>query len=371
MQKRKRILVYRPDNIGDMILFSGGLKHIRNLYPSDHITLAVQEHVVNLVELCPYVDSCISSESLTWWGRLAGIKIPPVGRLTKIINVVNALWNKWFNAYDEIIFPVKSPDKVHLQTVDLLRAQKVFKIVGCHLNLPDGLQVDARKTRRDGVANFDVSSYDPWQHELITNRDFLAFLGCKVPSVEDVKPIYWLADDDIDFVSDLQKDNKLVLGLFPGASVDHKAWAPSNYSELSRGLGDKYVYVIFGGVNDMEITGRVANEIYRGNKNSKVVNLAGKTGLRDLVKSISSCDILLSMDSAALHIGISLGIATVGIVGGGHYGRFVPWGEEERNLCLSKILDCFHCNWICVREKAECIEDVTPQAVIDLINKLS
>ena len=55
-----KILIFRPDNIGDVVLFTGALKHLRKKFPDAYITLAVLEHAVNLVEVCPYVDKCIS-----------------------------------------------------------------------------------------------------------------------------------------------------------------------------------------------------------------------------------------------------------------------------------------------------------------------
>jgi hypothetical protein len=67
---RTRVLILRPDNIGDVLLFTGALRHIRNLYPEAHITLAVQAHIVNLVELCPHIDACVPVDELTWRGKV-------------------------------------------------------------------------------------------------------------------------------------------------------------------------------------------------------------------------------------------------------------------------------------------------------------
>jgi ADP-heptose:LPS heptosyltransferase len=90
---RKRILIFRPDNIGDVLLFTGALKHIRNLYLDAHITLAVQAHIVNLVELCPYIDACVPIGHLTWWGRIEYTEFPFTYRIEQAIRVVNKLWN--------------------------------------------------------------------------------------------------------------------------------------------------------------------------------------------------------------------------------------------------------------------------------------
>ena len=60
--RHRSVLVLRPDNLGDVVLFSGALRHIRVLYPQAKITLCVKSYVRNLVVLCPYVDEVIEYE---------------------------------------------------------------------------------------------------------------------------------------------------------------------------------------------------------------------------------------------------------------------------------------------------------------------
>ena len=41
----KKILLLRPDNIGDGVLFTGTLKYYRKLYPDAKITLAEKKYI--------------------------------------------------------------------------------------------------------------------------------------------------------------------------------------------------------------------------------------------------------------------------------------------------------------------------------------
>ena len=50
------VLVYRPDNIGDVFLFTGALQHLRRLFPAAKITLAVQPGIAAMLDRCPHVD---------------------------------------------------------------------------------------------------------------------------------------------------------------------------------------------------------------------------------------------------------------------------------------------------------------------------
>ena len=102
----------------------------------------------------------------------------------------------------------------------------------------------------------------------------------------------------------------------------------------------------------------------------KVINLVGLTTLRELYKTISACNLVVSMDTSGLHLAITAGIPTIGITGGWHYGRFIPWGDPERHIFLTKKLECFTGNLNCKIDRVECIQGVTPEEVYFNINKL-
>src|SRR5581483_7749072 len=52
----RRVLVFRPDEVGDVILSSAFLRELRHNLPNAEITLVVKRNSYNLVELCPYVN---------------------------------------------------------------------------------------------------------------------------------------------------------------------------------------------------------------------------------------------------------------------------------------------------------------------------
>src|SRR5438105_6455364 len=54
-----RILVLRPDGIGDVVMTSALLRELRRGLPTQWITLAVQPLTYELVELCPHVDEVL------------------------------------------------------------------------------------------------------------------------------------------------------------------------------------------------------------------------------------------------------------------------------------------------------------------------
>jgi ADP-heptose:LPS heptosyltransferase len=366
----QRILIYRPDNIGDIVLFSGALKHIRRKYPDARITLAVQEHIVNLVELCPYIDKCISLQDLNFWYWLKNKHIPYTTYLKKIVRRLDRIRNELARPYDLVIYPSKSPMADHLEMVYDLGVKKTYGIAGCMVNAPQGgyaAEIEPKGLFSDYL---DVSKEDPWRHEFFTTLDFLKFHGCNISHINDIKPELWVSPTDKNLLENVRTVGWKIIGLFPGGSFSEKYWKPHNYEALAKLLCNKLIYAIFGGLEDASIAQQVEISLKKGCPDIKVINLVGKTTLRMLSKTVSACDLFISMDTSGLHIAIAAGTPTIAIVGGWHYGRFVPWGEPERHLFLTKKMECFNCNSICRKERIECIQGVKPLDVAVCANKL-
>ncbi len=60
----------------------------------------------------------------------------------------------------------------------------------------------------------------------------------------------------------------------------------------------------------------------------------------------------------------------VGILGGGHYGRFYPWGDPKFTRVVSKPMDCYGCNWHCKFETVRCIQEIPPADAARALNEL-
>lgn len=358
-----RVLILRPDNIGDVVLFSGAMQHIRSLYPDAHITIAVQAHIVNLIELCTYKNDCVPINKLTWWGKIGNLKFPFKYKLENVFHTLNSLWNVFYKPFDIIIFPIKSPTVDHLKIIYCLNPERAYGITGCSLCAPKTGYPFELQPKTLLTHYVDVSRVDTWQHELLTTLYFLRFLGCHVTVADDIKPQFWLLDTEKNYLDGVQRNGQKIIGLFPGASHEKKYWEATNFGELAKLLGGLASYVIFGSNTDKIISDRVVFSLRENCEDVKILNLTGQTTLRELAKTIASCDLFISMDTAALHIAIAANVPTIGIVGGGHFGRFIPWGDPSKHIFLTHKMDCFHCNWQCIKGEVECIKGVSARDV--------
>jgi ADP-heptose:LPS heptosyltransferase len=367
---RQRILIFRGDNIGDLVLFSGALERIRELHPDAHITVALKEPLVGLMECCPFVDCCVPITSLTWWGDLERRGFWLENQLKRVVLALNRWWNARRHPFEVVISPMKSPGPNHLELVYCLNAPQNFGVTGCRLNAPAAGFPKMLRPDRLFSNSLDVAGKDPWRHELLFTADFLRLLGCRPMGPDDIRPGFWFSDPECSPLDAVRRPGRKIVGLFPGASAAIRRWPPENYGELARLLAGAPVFVIFGSAGDRQLAEAVAASLRTGRPGAEVVNLAGATTVRELAESISRCDLLISTETSGLHMAIAAGVPSVGIVGGGHFGRFVPWGDPARHLFLTNRLDCFHCNWSCTRNEPECITRVTPGAVAQAAQSL-
>ena len=105
-------------------------------------------------------------------------------------------------------------------------------------------------------------------------------------------------------------------------------------------------------------------------ENSEVVNLTGKTKLPEAFGVLANAKAVLSNDTGPAHFAYLSGVPTVCILGGGHFGRFLPWFEfSDKVECVYHEMECFGCDWKCPyvsnsTEVVPCISSIDADTVI-------
>ena len=114
--------------------------------------------------------------------------------------------------------------------------------------------------------------------------------------------------------------------LFIGASKEFRKWPIGHFAELGKYLLHKYDgdIVICGGPGDIAESAVLEQEL----KNSRVVNLVGKTRLADLIPIISSSDLMVSNETSAPHMAVALSVPVIVLSNGNNFGRFTPYPSE-------------------------------------------
>lgn len=78
------------------------------------------------------------------------------------------------------------------------------------------------------------------------------------------------------------------------------------------------------------------------NKND-IVNIAGNTGLSELVTVLGSCSVMLTTDSGPAHVANALGTHTIVLFGAGNENNTAPYNKQNRSIIRLGQLDCEPC----------------------------
>ncbi|MET0396572.1 MAG: glycosyltransferase family 9 protein [Longimicrobiaceae bacterium] len=356
----RSVLVLRPDNLGDVVLFSGALRHLRARFPRAEITLCVRRYVRELVELCPHVDRVLDWEDLhePLLGALPAF--PGRGSLDALLRFARLRLRL---RPDLLLVPVRSPtDGIH-QVAWAAGARARFAVAGDDSNA--GEAWTRRATRGyDGVLRLDPARRG--DHDLRVTRDFLALLGIGA-GLDELRPELWTAPEDRRWAEAAvpRAAGAATLAIAPGVTAPAgKLYPPEGLARAVALAGEGPLRVaLFGSAAEAGLCAELAGRLAAVPGVAAVTDLSGRTTTRQMVEGIRRCDLFLGPDAGALHVAVALGMPTVGIVGGGHWGRFQPWGDPARNHVCTVRLECFGCDWNCRYDTVRCVAEVQPEEV--------
>jgi ADP-heptose:LPS heptosyltransferase len=159
-------------------------------------------------------------------------------------------------------------------------------------------------------------------------------------------------------------DHELLVLLFPGASNAIRRWPAERFAQLADRIAQTYGarILICGAVSDREMEEAVTSRM-----SAPVSRLAGKTNLLQLASLLSQSALYIGSETGPLHLAAAVGTPTVCILGGGHFGRFYPYGDPRMHRAVFQIMDCFYCNWQCLYEVPYCIRDITVEETWQMV----
>ena len=105
-----------------------------------------------------------------------------------------------------------------------------------------------------------------------------------------------------------------LVGFAPGAAYGHaKRWPPARVAEVIGRLSEQGVTSVLVGAKDDRDTGRaIESSLPQG---ARVIDLIGRTSLRELIGVMSRCAAFVSNDSGAMHVAAALGVPLTAIFG--------------------------------------------------------
>ena len=328
----KNILWVRTDSIGDAVLSSSMLPYVHQVFAGAQITVVCQAHIAPLYEACPFVDRIIIVPSEHKWQSRA--------------------------QYEAVI---KNIQELH---PDIL-LNSTFATHGL-ADIP-GLEFIPKRVAFRNVRWASYTDIIPTSNrqkpELERHCDFLRGLGADVSSL---KPQVWITDEDEQFAEKTFKKYDLrperTVALFAGARTEHKFY--SHYGEALRGICGEagYNVIALGAAKDYKLNQQNLESIGMDG-----TNLSGKVSLRQAAAILKRCRLAVGTDTALAHISCAVETPNVILLGGAHFGRFMPYSPLTSVVCLP--LECFGCDWKCRYDKVYCVWNIATQVVSQAVRQ--
>lgn len=158
------------------------------------------------------------------------------------------------------------------------------------------------------------------------------------------------------------------IGIAPFAKHTGKIYPLQKMEEVISTLDkEKVKLFLFGGsAQEQEICRQWQQQF------SNVISTVRILNMEDELALISNLDVMLSMDSAGMHLASLVGTPVVSVWGATHYyAGFLGYGQSEQNI-VSDDIECRPCsvygNKPCFRKDYACMQNISAQMIVDKIN---
>lgn len=343
--QKKGLLLIRLDAIGDFIIWLDSAKEYRTLYPEEKITLISNNIWLALAKEFYYWDEVIGLDREKFFGNL-------FYRYTMLARIRNAGY--------KIAISTAYSRELHYGDA-LIHTCGSIERIGHQGDLSNMSEWGKRISDR-WYTRLVPSSSSPI-FESIRNAEFIRALGnkdfqCSIANIT-------VNSSDNETLRALP-DKYIVL--FPGAGAPYRQWETDKFALVADMIYEEFNLpgVICGSLQDKGLS-----DIIITKSKASLIDIAGMSSLSDLIHVIRNADLVIGNETSAIHIAPSVNTPSVCILGGGNFGRFMPYKiESGSNLCLPTPvfhkMDCFGCRW-----RKPCMSRFDKRSVVPCISKIT
>ncbi|PIV39313.1 MAG: hypothetical protein COS29_03245 [Candidatus Omnitrophica bacterium CG02_land_8_20_14_3_00__42_8] len=164
------------------------------------------------------------------------------------------------------------------------------------------------------------------------------------------------------------KDTDMLIGVSPGSRSHLKQWKKQGFIDVISNIikNPQYKVVLIGDSNEAGFSKEIANAV---NQQDCLIDLTGKTSLNELFALIERFNLLLTCDSAGMHIASDLGVKVVAIFGPTDPEEYGPKGDKD--IVIRRTLKCSPCKKAqCKFGTYECMYSISSEEVLAAVHKL-
>jgi len=185
--------------------------------------------------------------------------------------------------------------------------------------------------------------------------------------IEPKPPILILNENNYEFANNFAVSSNIslrepIIGLNTGAGNrwQQKKWSIKKTVQLAKKLKKDYQVILFGGLEEKKRNQKILNQV-------DIINSGYYNSLLDFAALINLCDLLVTVDTFALHIATAFGIKIVALFGPTSAAEIDLFGKGEKIITPMKCACCYkkNCN-----KKPNCMDKIEVNRVYQSIKKL-
>lgn len=295
----KSVCVLRLSALGDVCNAVAAVQAVQRAYPASHITWIIGKLEHQLVHDLPGIEFIV-------FDKRRGS--------TAIKDLKQTLSGRRFD--------------VLLQMQVAMRANRLAHLIPAKRKI--GYDFKRAKEGHSLVVNERIPRLNPKDARQHVLDSFLSFAMTLGASEEDCYPPRWnipLSDEDKQFADNYILPSQPTAIICPAASKRERCWLPDRYTEVIHSLESKGIKTILcGGPSELDY--ELARNIMALTR-VDVIDLVGKTSLKQLYALLSKALFVLAPDTGPLHMANAAGRPCVGLYAHSNPARTGPYNSLE------------------------------------------
>ena len=342
-----KILVIKPSSLGDVIHALPFLNAVRESFPKAEIDWVISKSLKGLLEDNPLIDNLIILNKDSW---------KSIRRLPKTLAEIARLKRYLKKKKYDIVVDLQG----------LLRSGLIAK------STPAATKVGFADSREGSTLFYDKKvNVDKSLHAVDKCLEAAKAIGAKVRKAKFPLSVGMDAKKSI---KELLGDTKEYIVIIPSARWASKRWPAERFTALIKKVN--MPCVIAGTRGDRKISKTIIDSFNKGGGKKKsgnedrVIDLCGKTDLKELIALLAGANAVVSNDSGPLHIAAALKRPAVAVFGPtdpvktGPYG----WQTNKKLTVLKAPVPCGPCrNKNC--KDLICMEKISANKVLKALKE--
>lgn len=348
--KVKKILILRPDHIGDVVMSTSIYKAIKKKFPECKLSVMVGEWGKEVLLGNPYINEIII-HNCPWWKKVRNEK---------------AGYLKWlFKDLPEIIKKIKK-EKFDIG-IDLrgdFRHILFFLFLG-------RVKYKISYARSGGEYLLEKAvNYELNLHEIEKNFRLLKEIGIEELTFEEKRPEIFLGNEEKKKTEDILKkieQEKIKVAIHPSAGNKLRMWRKENFIKIIDWLKNEFECEVYLVGKEKNLGDEIENFL-----KENVKNFMGKLSLRETSVLIKNCDFFIGNDSSLAHIAACFDIPILILYGPNNPDRCKPYSPYFHYIYHK--LSCSPCLQIkcskMIENVPECMERIKVEEVKEKIKEI-